>query len=127
MPSASNVVLNTKTYAPSDIVSGTMRWMERSGGYGSSFSPLTLRVVPPAAGVKNYRVTSKLLVPVVATDDSACGCEGQFLRQISADLTVTIAAGSTAAERAEFFLRLSDWVADAAFQAAVENLEPTSW
>ena len=127
MSEFSPITLNTKVYAPSDMNSGAARWMERGGGVATSFSPLTLRVVSPAAGVKNYRVKSNLLVPVVATDDSTCGCEGTFLRQIAGEITVTISQMSTAAEREDFYLRLVDYVASDAFKNAIEDLEPVAW
>lgn len=127
MSSFTNITLNTKVYNPADIVSGSARWMEKSGGVGTSFAPLTLRVVPPAAGVKNYRVQSKMLVPVVADDNSTCACDGEFLRQIGGDISITVANGSTLAERQDFYERFKAWVGSTQFKAAVENLESASW
>lgn len=127
MSAFSNLTLNTKVYAPADIAGGTGRWMERSGGYGTSFSPLTLRMSPPAAGVRNWRVTSTMLVPVVAPSDSAQYVAGTFLRQISAEIKVTIPASSTPAEREDFRLRLQAYIASATFAAAVDDLEGVSY
>lgn len=120
-----NVVLNTKTYNPSDVTSGMARWMERSGSSPQAFSPLVLQVRPPAAGVKNYRVYSRMVVPVVKADDSACGCEGDFLRQIGFEVTATISHGSLLTERTDAYLRFKDWVAATNFVDAFQNLVPT--
>lgn len=126
MPAFGNVVLNTKTYTPNDISGGVTRWMERSSGSPQGFSPLTLSVRPPSNGSKNYRVTSKMLVPVVQSESSACGCEGDFLRQIAYEVTVTIDASSSAAERTDAYERFKAWVNDATnFEAAFQDLIPT--
>lgn len=126
MPTFGNVVLNEATYVPNDISGGVTRWMDRTNTSPQGFSELTLSVRPPSNGSKNYRVTSKLRVPVVQSESSACGCEGDFIRQIACEVTFTIDASSTTSERTEAYERFKDWVNDATnFEAAFQDLIPT--
>jgi hypothetical protein len=120
------IVLNTKTYTNSDITAGNARWLEKSGGYGTSYSPLNLRVAPPTAQSRNFRVTAKLVVPVVSAADSGLGPTGTFLRQIGYDVTVTSAAGASDAERLDAWTRFKDFVNSDEFKNAVKFNEPIS-
>lgn len=123
----SNLTLNTKVYEAQDIPGGTARWVEKSGGVGTSFSPLTLKVTPPAAGVRNYRVDSKLVIPVVSLTDSALGPAGTFLHQMVVNINVTTSNASTAAERTDAYLRSLGWFQATPFKDAVEDLTPVTW
>lgn len=120
------IVLSTKTYTNSDIGQGVARWLEKSGGYGTSYSPLTLKINPPTANSRNFRVISKLLVPVVSSADSALGPAGTFLRQIGYDLTVTSSNGASDAERLDAYERFLDYIASDEFKNAVKFNEPIS-
>lgn len=122
-----NLTLNSKVYEAQDIPGGTARWVEKSGGVGTSFSPLTLKVAPPAAGVRNYRVDSKLIVPVVSLTDTALGPAGTFLHQIVVNTSVTVSNASTAAERTDAYERFKAFVATTAFKDAFEDLTPVTW
>lgn len=120
------ITLDTKVYTNSDITGGIARWMERSGGAPASFSPLTLQVKPPAAGVRNYRVTAKIVIPVVQAADSACGCAGDFIRQDSFEVVYTTSNTSTTAERTHALAAIQAFMANAVFSAAVISLEPVN-
>lgn len=126
MPAFGNKTLNSKVYVPNDVSGGVTKWMERSSSAPAGFSPLTLSVRAPSAGSKNYRAVSKVLIPVVQGEDSACGCAGTYLRQISYEVTAVIDASSTAAEREDAYERFKAWVNDATnFEAAFQDLVPT--
>ena len=123
--SMSPITLNTKVYSPIQNSNGVARWSERSGGIPNSYSPLDITVREPAAGVKNFRAISKLLVPVVSTEATSCSCVGDFLRQVGYEVTMTANVGSTTAERTDAYLRFKDLVASPEFIAAFRDLTPS--
>lgn len=123
--SLSNITLNTKVYGPVGNIAGTAKWLDRTAGVPNAYSALHIVVKEPAAGVKNFRATAKLLVPVVQTDESACGCPGDFLRQAAYEVTMTSNVGSTTAERTDAYLRFKDLVASPEFIAAFRDLTPS--
>lgn len=127
MPTYGNKTLNTKVYTPIGVKpDGITQWQNRDSDSPQGYSLLTLQVRSPSPGSKNYRATSKLLVPVVQEEDSACGCAGAFLRQIACEVTFTIDSTSTAAEREDAYERFKAWVNDATnFEAAFQDLLPT--
>lgn len=122
--SLSNIVLNTKTYGPVGNLNGTTKWLERSSGVPNGYAPLHLAVKEPGPGVKNYRASAKLLVPVIQTVDSDCTCIGDFLRQIGYEVTMTANVGSTVAERTDAYLRFVALVETPEFIAVFRDLTP---
>jgi hypothetical protein len=116
--------LNTKVYTPVSNLSGITKWSYQAGGIPNGYSSVQLSVKEPASGVKNYRATGKLLVPVVKDDDSTCGCIGDFLRQIGYEVTMTANVTSTAAERSDAYVRFKDLVNTPEFIAVFRDLTP---
>lgn len=125
MAAQANVVLNTdKTYIPIGITDNVARWRESSAAYPQGYSILSLSLRPPSPGSKNYRATSKLLVPIVQTADSGFAPAGTFLRQSAFEVTATLDSSLSAAERADAWTRFKEWVANAQFEDAFKNLVP---
>lgn len=114
-----NIVVNTKTYNGTGVISGIGQYTERSGGIAAAFSSLTASVV---LGVKS-RIHWKLRLPVVADEASSCACPGQVVRSADADLAIRMDPGMTLAERTDFALRLKDLVASPEFQASIISLQ----
>lgn len=119
-----NLTLNLKVYTPVSNLSGVTSWKYMADGIPNGYSSVQLQVKEPTAGVKNYRATSKMLVPVVKGEDSTCGCVGDFLRQIGYEVTMTADRTSTAAERTDAYLRFKDLVATPEFIAVFRDLTP---
>lgn len=118
------VTLNTVVYSPNGSQNGIVNWTNRSGGYGASFSVLTQGFVVNSGARKLTKVTYRVAVPVVATDDSACTCAGALLRTSSAQIDFWIDPGATAAERLDLFNRVKDLAASTLLQSAVSDLDP---
>lgn len=116
-----NISLNTKTYTGNGIQNGIATYVERSGGVASSFSPLT-GSVRLGSGETPSRIAWKLVYPVVATDDSECGCAGTVLRSSTIDISVRVSPTATSAELTDLSIRLKDLAADATFMASIASL-----
>lgn len=127
MAAQSNLTLNTKVYAPRGKNSGDIATWALVGDstFGGATSLVTERVTGPSSdGV--YRATFKVTVPKAAATDTSCACAGETIAKGIANIEVVIPSQFTAAERADFALRIQGLVANAVFTAAASNLE-ASW
>jgi len=127
MAAQASITLNTKVYTPRGKNAGDIATWALAGDttFGGATSYLTEKVSNPnTAGVT--RVTFKVTIPKAATADSACGCVGQELYRGTADISVSIPSGFTAAERDDFTKRVQGLVANAVYSNATTNLEG-SW
>jgi hypothetical protein len=124
MPAMANVTLNSVVYAPSGSTNGSAQWMNRSGGYGASFSSLKEKFVQPTKG-EVVRIVFELAVPIVSTEDSVCGCAGTLIRTSTVQISVWVPTSSTAAERTDLLARITSLVGATPFTAAVSNLDPS--
>lgn len=114
------ITLNTKPYGFAGFTPASIsQYFNRPAGPATGFSPLTVRVED---GKADQKIRWKLKVPVVATGDSACSCEGSVLRTDFVDIVVTVSKSSTAAERADLALRIKDLAASTEFQSSISNL-----
>lgn len=117
-----SIVLNAKTYSFDGFTAQSIsHYSDRSGGVPASFSPLTSKVEDGSASA-NTKVRWKLKVPVVATVDSSCSCDGSLLREYIVDIVTTVPPGSTSTERTDLAARIEDLVASAQFIASITNL-----
>lgn len=118
-----NLTLNTKVYTPTSYTGGIAKWIHRpTSGIAAAYSSATQHVRAAASGTMHTQ--HKLTIPVVATADSACSCEGSVLRTAWVDIQTSTAATSTAAERLELYNQLTDFVASDAFKKAMVDNEP---
>lgn len=124
MAQQANVTLNTVVYVPAGTSNGTSTWMNRSGGFGSSFSPITERFETSKDGSVT-RQNYTLEIPIVAATDTACVCTGGLLRKSSVHISVWVPNDSTAAERLDLFNRIKDLVASTPFSDGVKDLNFT--
>lgn len=118
------VTLNTKVYNPAGSDKGIVKWVDRSGGVGTSFSPLTQGYLENQTSRKLTKISFRVEIPVIATTDSDCSCSGTVLRTSSAQVEFWIAPDSTLAERTDLYQRVKDLVATTLVSGAVENLDP---
>jgi len=121
------ITLNGKTYAFAGFNNNQQSvFSERSGGVPSSFGFLTDKV-NTGTGKADSHVKWNLSIPVVATVDSDCACAGDLLRTYYVRIEVSLPSGSTAAERADLYARLSDLVANQQFEDSITLfLQPSS-
>lgn len=124
MGQQATVTLNSVAYAPAGSDNGTAKWVDRSGGFGASFSNLTEKFTAPSTGGVN-RIVFGLTIPVVQMADSQCACAGSLIRSSTVQVSVWVPDGSTAAERADLLARIQGLVAATPFTNAVNGLEPT--
>jgi hypothetical protein len=125
MSQQANVTLNTVVYSPAGLLNGIAKWINRSGGILAGFSVLTQKYKDPTTGTQT-KIDFNLSIPVLATADSTCGCEGDLIRTNSANVSFWVASSSTLAERTDLYLRVKDLVASAVVVSAVENLDPAT-
>lgn len=119
------VTLNTVVYNPSGLKAGVASWVSRVGGVLAGFSKLTQVYKDPTTGSQT-KIDFQIDIPVLATADSVCACEGTLLRTNSAHISFWVAGTSTLAERTDLYLRVKDLLATALVTNAVENLDPAT-
>lgn len=123
-----SIVLNSKTYNFAGFdANGVSMYKDTSGGVPGGFGHLTCRVTNPATDKTDTKVQWRLTMPILATADSACSCEGTVLRVYRfEDGKVSIPAGSLAAERADFATRVKDLMATPQYQSSITSLTQPS-
>ena len=122
------ITLNSKTYNFIGFDrNGVSIYQESSAGVPSGFGYLTCRVIP-ASGQQPAKVRWRLTMPVVATEDSACSCDGSVLRTYEYDEgKVNVPSSSTSTERTDFATRVKELLATTQYQASVTSLvQPSS-
>lgn len=124
MAAQANLTLNTKVYAPRGKNAGDIATWALVGDttFGGATSLVTEKVAGPSKEGVN-RVTFKLTLPKAAAADTSCACTGEEIAKGICNIEVVVPAAFTAAERADFGLRIQGLVANAIFTAAVSNLE----
>lgn len=55
-----------KTFSPVKVdAAGVAKWVDRSGGIALGYPAITMSVREPSKGSRNYKVTRKLVIPVL--------------------------------------------------------------
>lgn len=121
-----SITLNTKVYSFEGFTPERLTLYQNHGsGIPTEFSPLTFKNERMADGRAKVKV--KLKVPVVQTEDTACGCVGELVDEDIVDIIVTLGNKSTTARRTDVRLRIEDLVKSPEFTAAVTSLvQPSS-
>lgn len=116
----STIVLNSLNYVGTGPLNGLSYFWEKAVGILNAFSPLSVGI---NFGKTNATVKWLLKVPVVKTDDTACGCAGEVVRTTYVNITMDLPRSATAAERADILARVRSLVASTQFGSSVSNLE----
>lgn len=120
------ITLNSVVYNWSGFdQSGVSRWTATASGVASAFSNLTARVTVSTSSGKNQsqsKVKWRIQIPVIATEDSACGCVGSVLRTSYVDIAADFGATSTLVERQDALARLRTLVLTDEFSAGFTAL-----
>lgn len=121
-----SITLNAKVYNFAGFNSNSQSvYKYTGGGLPSSFSYLTDKV-NTGTGKADSTVRWNLSVPHVATEASACACEGSVLGTDYVRIEVSVSPITTAAERTDLWTRVRDLVASTEFKASVESLTQPS-
>lgn len=118
------LTLNLLTYNPAGTNAGKTLWVERSSGVGAGFSNLSEKFYPVNTKSGVQRIEHNLLVPVVATSDSACSCDGAMLYASYFNANIGIGPGASVAHRLDLYNRIKDYVATDTFKKAITDLDP---
>lgn len=123
MGAQANLVLNTKTYSPRGSTNGVSKWvLTGDTTFGGASSTATESVRDPSNDSAVTRVRFKLDVPKAASEDSACSCVGAITARGICNIDISIPLTFTAAERADYALRIQGLVASQLFTDAVKDL-----
>jgi hypothetical protein len=116
------ITLNTKAYTFRGFNSQAIsQYLNTAAGVARGFLSLTAKVDGGPAS-ETLKVRWKLKLPTLATDATACACPGDSIREIYADIVVSVPASATAAERDDMAKQLKDLTATPEFQASVKDL-----
>lgn len=115
------ITLNTKVYSFSGFVQAIANYVNRDSGVATGFKRLTASI-DGGTGSSPYKVRWKLKLPSIATASDECACEGTLIREVFADIVVTIPSTASEAERADMAASLADLVVSAQFAESVEDL-----
>lgn len=127
MPSFGTVSLvadsATFVYVPSNLTGGVAYNVVRTDGAPSGFKTMNRLTRGPVNGNGVYKVTMKLVDPVVADGDTACGCIGDLLYSDQAEISFLLSEKSSEADRKALRLRMIALLSDTATVAQVDKLE----
>jgi len=117
----SDITLDSTVYADMGVTNGVHSWTDHSAGVPAGFSTLTQRI-----NLTKERVNflSKLYVPMVATDPSACACPGELLEECYFDINIRTSKKTDGGTRSFILQAIRDYVATAHFSELVTNFKP---
>lgn len=122
MAAQASITLATRVYTPAGTLNGISKWVYRADTIFKGVSELTSSVRGPSKeGVDRIRL--KLLVPLVATEASACACPGSVMSSAIFNGEVVIPDAWSPAQRLEFKDRVVAAIASAMFASAVVDNE----
>lgn len=115
----SNIVLGGMTYTGNGITNGVNLWQNRSAGTVAGFTDLTTQINYTKTKVN---VLSKLRVPILLGEDTACACEGTVLRTDYFDFNFRFDVSADQTDRDAMWQAAKDWVNSSQFAALVKDL-----
>lgn len=124
MGQQASITLNAVVYDPAGSSNGIVKWVNRTGGILNSFSNLTQGFVVNSGARKLTKISYRLEIPVVATEDSTYFQVGAVMRTSSVQIDFWVDPDATAAERADLLARAVGLVGSTPVSDAVSNLDP---
>ncbi len=118
----------TRTFAPVNIDSqGVARFADRSGGIAIGFPMISQSLRAPANGAKNYRLTVKVVVPVLEQTSPSTATGIQPAPTKAYDMAFTgefiMPERSVLADRKDLLAFVKNYLANAVVTAAVNDFE----
>lgn len=136
MAAIANIVINdgkttpvAHTFAPvtSSDPNGVAVWTDRATGVAVGFPILSLKLRAPSKGSRNYKLTSKVKLPVLNVTSPSTGSGIQPLPSVAynieANIEFLMPEASLLADRKDFFAFVKNYLSNAVWTAAVENYE----
>ncbi len=136
MAQIANIVINdgkatpvAHTFAPvtSSDPNGVAVWTDRASGVAVGFPVVTLKLRAPVKGSRVYKLTSKVKLPVLNVTSPSTGSGIQPLPSVAynieANIEFVMPEASLLADRKDFFAYVKNYLANAVWTQAVENLE----
>lgn len=116
------------TFAPVVIdAAGVAKWADRSGGIALGFPSVTMSLRAPTKASRNYKLTAKVVVPVleVTSPSTATGIQPAPTKayDLLASVDVVLPERSTTAQRKDLLAYLKNYLAHSVITTAVENFE----
>lgn len=116
-----------RTFGPVNIIDDVARWADRSNGISVGFPTLTHSLRAPTKGSRAYKLTTKVVLPVLEVTSPSTGSGIQPAPTKAYDLIATIEIilpeRSTKAQRQEILAYSKNFLAHAVVKAAVEDYE----
>ncbi|DAD52077.1 TPA_asm: coat protein [ssRNA phage Gerhypos.2_19] len=131
MPAFGNIVINdgastpvSHTFSPVKIDGDVATWADRSSGVPTKYWTLSASNRDPSGGNGQVnREQFSIAIPVVADGTDPSVKAGTILRVWRFDGTVLIPASSTLQERKDGYAILKNYLASAAVQSMLQDLE----
>lgn len=134
MGALASVVLNdgqgtpvAHTFTPSRIVDGVAILNDMSGGIALGYPRITHLVRPPNKGTRNWKITAKVILPVleVTSPSTSSGIQPAptLAYNLEGHVEIILPERSTLAERKNLNAFLKNYLANAVMTNAVENFE----
>lgn len=118
----SNITLNAVVYSSTSRNSnGASTWAALAASIASAIARLTGKVNLPQ-GKNDGSVKWNLAIPVVASGDTACACDGDILRTYYVRVETNVPRGSTTAERTNVTEQITDLIESSQFRDSLINL-----
>jgi hypothetical protein len=117
------------TFSPQpDVMSNLSRWVDRSGGIALGYPTATLLMRMPSKSSRVYKVTAKLVTPIleVTSPTTTTGIQpGPTLSfNLLASADFILPERSTLQQRKDLFAMFKDYLGDAVMTSAIHDFEP---
>lgn len=116
-----------KTFSPVDLKNDIAKWADRSGGIAIGFPKLTMSLSEPSAARRSYKLTLKVVTPVleVTSPSTATGIQPAPTKayDLISSHEFVLPERSTLAQRRDLLAFASNLLANAAVVSAVQNFE----
>lgn len=116
------------TFSPVNIdATGIAKWADRSGGIALGFPVVTLSLRSPTKASRNYKLTAKVVTPVleVTSPSTATGIQPAPTKayDLLATIDIVLPERSTALQRNDLLAYLKNFLANAVITNAVGSFE----
>lgn len=115
------------TFGPVNIIDDVARWADRSGGISVGFPTLTHSLRLPTKGSRAYKLTTKVVLPVLEVTSPSTGTGIQPAPTKAYDLIATLEIimpeRSTNQQRKDILAYSKNLLAHAVVKSAVEDYE----
>lgn len=116
-----------RTFSPVDLKNDIAKWADRSGGIAIGYPKLTMSLSEPTATRRNYKLTLKVVTPVleITSPSTATGIQPQPTKayDLISNHEFVLPERSSLAQRKDILAFAKNLLSDANVIAAVQNFE----